>query len=63
MVSGSFTRTVNGVEVESGYAYMAQRSTIFDAELVAWANRREAELRAKRDSQRGAAARKEHDDE
>lgn len=30
MVSGTFTRTVNGVEVVSGYAYLAQRSTIFD---------------------------------
>lgn len=54
MVSGTFTRTVNGVEVVSGYAYMAQRSTIFDHELVAWANRREAEIRAKRSAPQAA---------
>ena len=45
MVSGTFIRTVNGIEVVSGYAYMAHRSTIWDQELVNWANRRDAELK------------------
>lgn len=48
MVSGTFTHTVNGVEVVSGYAYMARRATIWDAELVAWADRRDVELKRRR---------------
>lgn len=39
--------------VRHEYAYMAARATIFDQELVNFANRRDAELKAKRSSTAG----------
>lgn len=44
LVRGTFERDGKLHE----YAYMAARATIFDQELVTWANRREAELESKR---------------
>jgi hypothetical protein len=49
MVRGVFRAMVDGKEVfHYGDLYMAARATIFDAELIAWAERRAAELKRER---------------
>ena len=50
LIRGTFVeKVVDGREVLGEYAYMASRATIFDQDLVNWANKREAELKAKRE--------------
>jgi hypothetical protein len=43
LVRGSSTRLVDGKPVAIDYAYTARRSTIFDEQLIAAAERRAAE--------------------
>jgi len=39
---------LNGKDVVREYAYTAVRSTLFDADLIAWAEHRAAELKRER---------------
>jgi hypothetical protein len=45
LVTGTFTTIVDGKPVLNRYAYVAKRATIFDEQLIAWANRRDEELK------------------
>jgi len=45
LIRGSSERKVNGKMVTLRYAYTARACTIWDAELIAWAERRDAERR------------------
>lgn len=56
LVSGAFVRMVNGIALELSYAYMAAPATIWDGELIAWANGRDAELQSRRAATQSAEA-------
>jgi len=46
VVNRTFTRKVNGKLVESTYGYIAvKEGDLYDEALIAWANRRERELK------------------
>jgi len=48
LIRGSYTVKLNGKDVVREYAYTAVRSTLFDADLIAWAEHRAAELKRER---------------
>lgn len=50
LVRGSSQRKVNGKVETLAYSYMARAATIWDEALIAWAERREAELRRKHEA-------------
>ena len=48
LIIGSSTRKVDGKLVTLHYSYMAARSTLFDEQLIHFAERRDAELKRRR---------------
>ena len=48
LITGSSTRIVDGKTVVTAYSYMAAPCTIWDAALIAWAERRDVELKRRR---------------
>jgi hypothetical protein len=48
LIRGASYRKAGKKLVKLEYAYLAAPATIFDEQLIEWANRREAELKAKR---------------
>jgi len=48
LITGSSTRIVDGKPVVTAYSYMAAPCTIWDAALIAWAERRDVELKRRR---------------
>lgn len=45
LVVGHFETIVDGKIVRHDYAYIAKRATIFDEQLIAWANARDEHLK------------------